>query len=117
MSSFPCSIFSESELNVTRWFSEKCGLPALPTVRQIKAHRKDVLSKAGANATTVKGAMGNLFSILDFTSIVAHVRLFHVLVCISSDEPIFRNGQTLWYTRMSVYSVKIQAKDYLHHAR
>ncbi|KAK0234656.1 hypothetical protein EDD85DRAFT_792677 [Armillaria nabsnona] len=57
MSSFPRSVFLE----------KKCGLPALPTVHQIKAHWKDVLSEAGVNMTTVKGAMGNLFSILDFT--------------------------------------------------
>ncbi|KAK0229721.1 hypothetical protein EDD85DRAFT_956818 [Armillaria nabsnona] len=81
MFSFPHSVFLENELNIMRWFSEKYQLPALPTVCQIKAHQKDVLSEAGMSMTTIKGAMGNLFSILDFTSIVAH-EWANPLVCL-----------------------------------
>ncbi|KAG5634225.1 hypothetical protein H0H81_002803 [Sphagnurus paluster] len=72
MAAFPRSVFSESELEATRWFASKVGGVNLPTIREVKLHRKNVLATCGADPEQKNGSLGNLFSILDFNKILAH---------------------------------------------
>ncbi|KDQ53774.1 hypothetical protein JAAARDRAFT_209796 [Jaapia argillacea MUCL 33604] len=71
MNAFPRACFSEAELEATRWFAQKCGVDHLPTVRQVKGHRDQVLQTSGMNPTLVEGKLGNMFSIAEFGRIVA----------------------------------------------
>lgn len=73
MTAFPRSVFSEPELDATLWFTSKCGVNNLPSVRQVKSHRSRVLEACGATPHTTEGRLGNLFSVLDLGKILAHV--------------------------------------------
>jgi hypothetical protein len=73
MNAFPHSVFSESEMEATLWFAAKCGVEDLPTVRQVKSHRDNILDHAGVSSELQSGSLGNLFSCNDFKKIVAHV--------------------------------------------
>ncbi|KAF7982888.1 hypothetical protein HWV62_25136 [Athelia sp. TMB] len=72
MHAFPRSVFSETELEATLWFTAKCGVEDLPTVRQVKYHRDRVLRLCGVDPQLVEGKLGNLFALNDFAKIVAH---------------------------------------------
>ncbi|KAF9000376.1 hypothetical protein BDZ89DRAFT_1121660 [Hymenopellis radicata] len=72
MGAFPRAVFSEPELNITRWFAEKCGVDDIPTVRQIKTRRKDILKLAGGNPAEMDGKLGNIYTLLDLKEILAH---------------------------------------------
>ncbi|KAJ7138522.1 hypothetical protein C8R43DRAFT_1132056 [Mycena crocata] len=65
MTAFPRSVFSEPELEATRWFASKCGVDHLPSIRQVKSHRSKVLDLCGAAVKTVDGTLGNTFAVLD----------------------------------------------------
>ncbi|KAJ6477085.1 hypothetical protein C8R47DRAFT_1323414 [Mycena vitilis] len=71
MTAFPRSVFSESELNATRWFASKCGVSNLPPIRQVKQHRSKILDLCGANLTAIDGRLGNTFAVLDLGKILA----------------------------------------------
>ncbi|KAJ6508136.1 hypothetical protein C8R45DRAFT_1167703 [Mycena sanguinolenta] len=71
MTAFPRSVFSESELDATRWFASKCGVQDLPPIRQVKRHRSKILDLCGANLKSVNGRLGNTFAILDWGKILA----------------------------------------------
>ncbi|KAJ6484648.1 hypothetical protein C8R45DRAFT_1147453 [Mycena sanguinolenta] len=71
MTAFPRSVFSESELDATRWFASKCGVQDLPPIRQVKRHRSKILDLCGANLKSVNGRLGNTFAILDLGKILA----------------------------------------------
>ncbi len=75
MGAFPRAVFSEPELNITRWFAEKCGVNDIPTVRQIKMRRKDILKLAGGNPAEMDGKLGNIYTLLDLKEILAHVHM------------------------------------------
>ncbi|KAF9030139.1 hypothetical protein BDZ89DRAFT_1245386 [Hymenopellis radicata] len=73
MTAFPRAVFSEPEMDITRWYAKQCGVEKeLPTVRQVKLHRETLLRVAGANPTLQVGAFGNHFSTLDIREILAH---------------------------------------------
>ncbi|KAJ7654427.1 hypothetical protein DFH06DRAFT_993722, partial [Mycena polygramma] len=71
MTAFPRSVFSESELNATRWFASKCGVANLPPIRQVKQHRSKILDLCGAKLAAVDGRLGNTFAVLDLGKILA----------------------------------------------
>jgi len=73
MTAFPRSVFSQSELEATRWFALKCSVEELPTIRQVKYHCDFVLNLAGVDPQTEDGKLGHLFAFNDFRKIVAHV--------------------------------------------
>lgn len=73
MNAFPRSVFSEAELDATLWFTSKCGVEDLPTVRQVKSHREHILDKCGVDPKMVEGKLGHWFTLNDFEKIVAHV--------------------------------------------
>ena len=77
MHAFPRSVFSETELEATLWFTAKCGVQDLPSIRQVKYHRNRVLEICGVNPEIVEGKLGNLFALNDFAKIVAHVSAYH----------------------------------------
>ena len=68
-------MFSEAELEVTRWFAQQLGIPDLPTIKQIKDHRAKILALAGANSQTVESQMHNFYTHNDIKTIIAHVSL------------------------------------------
>ena len=75
MSAFPRSLFSESEIDATRWFAEKLGLEReLPTIREVKNHRNRLMAVAGVSTATTKSAHGNLYTCNSLSDIIAHVR-------------------------------------------
>jgi hypothetical protein len=78
MTAFPRSVFSEPELDATRWFAQKCGVENIPSVAEVKAHRPSVLEQCGANPTTINGRLGDVFSVLDLKKILADVRCVKV---------------------------------------
>ncbi|KAK6981165.1 hypothetical protein R3P38DRAFT_3234652 [Favolaschia claudopus] len=71
MTAFPRSVFSERELEATRWFSAKCGIQDLPLIRQVKSHRSKILDLCGADLKSVDGKLGNTFAVLDLGKILA----------------------------------------------
>ena len=73
MSAFPLAMFSENEIDVTRWFAEKLGVRGLPSVRQVKDHRSRALNVAGVDSQTVESAHGNLYTHNDIRRILEHV--------------------------------------------
>ncbi|KAF7971993.1 hypothetical protein HWV62_19267 [Athelia sp. TMB] len=72
MHAFPRSVFSETELEATLWFTSKCGVQDLPTIRQVKFHRERVLEQCGVSPKLIEGKHGNLFALNDFAKIIAH---------------------------------------------
>ncbi|KAJ7432037.1 hypothetical protein FB451DRAFT_984978, partial [Mycena latifolia] len=70
MTAFPRSVFSEPELEATRWFASKCGVDKLPHIRQVKRHRSTVLNLCGASVKTIDGQLGNSFATLDLGKIL-----------------------------------------------
>ena len=74
MHAFPRSVFSESKLEATLWFTSKCGVEDLPTVQQVKSHRDIVLEKCGVSPRMVEGKLGHWFALNDLEKIVTHVR-------------------------------------------
>ncbi|KAL1669170.1 hypothetical protein GGF50DRAFT_21913, partial [Schizophyllum commune] len=72
LTAFPRSVFSTSELSAMRWASMNCGATQVPTVDQIKYSREKISRLCGASASTRVGAMGNTFTVLDLSTIIAH---------------------------------------------
>lgn len=75
MTAFPRSVFSEPELDATRWFASKCGVDSLPSVGQVKDHRNKILEQCGTKPNITEGKLGNIFSVLGLGKVLAHVRL------------------------------------------
>lgn len=73
MTAFPRSLFSESEMEVTRWFALRLGASRVPSVRQVKDHRRAVLTVAGASPTLHEGKLGHVYSMLDLATLLKHV--------------------------------------------
>jgi hypothetical protein len=73
MAAFPRSLFSESEMEVTRWFAGRLGASRLPSVQEVKNHRHTVLEVAGASPTLFEGKLGHVYSMLDLNTILQHV--------------------------------------------
>ncbi|TFK70456.1 hypothetical protein BDN72DRAFT_838978 [Pluteus cervinus] len=71
MAAFPRSVFSETELDATRWFAMKCGVVNLPTIRQVKSHRPKLQAYCGVKPTLKKGSLGNLYTIIDLGRVLA----------------------------------------------
>ncbi|KAJ3559218.1 hypothetical protein NM688_g473 [Phlebia brevispora] len=62
LGAFPRSMFSETELEVTRWFAENLGITNLPSVKQVKDHRERILAVAGAAPKVIRSELGNLYA-------------------------------------------------------
>lgn len=73
MGAFPRSLFSEQELNATRWYASKHGVSGLPTICQVKKDREGVLESAGLESRTHQGDLGNLYTTNDWKKILEHV--------------------------------------------
>lgn len=73
MTAFPRSLFSESEMEVTRWFARWLGVSHVPSVQQVKNHCHEVLAVAGASPTLYEGEIGHVYSMLDLATILRHV--------------------------------------------
>ncbi|TBU25646.1 hypothetical protein BD311DRAFT_852410, partial [Dichomitus squalens] len=69
---FPRALFSESELEVMRWFASKTGSRKLPSIRQVKTSREAVLRVAGSNPRLYQGQCGHLYAATDFPTIIKH---------------------------------------------
>jgi hypothetical protein len=76
MHAFPRSVFSESELEATLWFTSKCGVEDLLTVQQVKSHQDAILEKCGVSPRMVEGKLSHRFALNDFEKIVAHMCWF-----------------------------------------
>lgn len=73
MVAFPRALFSESEMQVTRWFAARLGVANIPTVDEVKNHRPEILRVAGASPTLHEGQLGHIYSMLDLSTILQHV--------------------------------------------
>ncbi|OJT11326.1 hypothetical protein TRAPUB_12201, partial [Trametes pubescens] len=61
-------------MNAVRWYASKNGVPRrLPTVRQVKLAREQVLNVAGAEPWTYEGNGGHLYTTNDLPILVKHV--------------------------------------------
>ncbi|OSD07171.1 hypothetical protein PYCCODRAFT_1358838 [Trametes coccinea BRFM310] len=69
---FPRSLFSESEMNAVRWYALKNGVRKLPTIRQVKLAREQVLNVAGADPQTHEGMCGHLYTTNDLARLIKH---------------------------------------------
>ncbi|KZT19673.1 hypothetical protein NEOLEDRAFT_1158985 [Neolentinus lepideus HHB14362 ss-1] len=72
MGAFPRVLFSEMELRAMRWFAVKNGVSDLPTIKQVKYQRSEVIKVAGISSTTVEGHLGNMYTVNDWKKIIEH---------------------------------------------
>ncbi|KAA1469056.1 hypothetical protein DENSPDRAFT_756058, partial [Dentipellis sp. KUC8613] len=72
MGAFPRSVFSDAELEVTRWFTNKLGVRQLPTPRLVKKHRVPVLNLAGSDPKLFQGSLGHVYSVASLSRIIQH---------------------------------------------
>ncbi|CDO74677.1 hypothetical protein BN946_scf184828.g17 [Trametes cinnabarina] len=73
---FPRSLFSESEMNAVRWYALKNGVQRLPTIRQVKLSREQVLNVAGAEPRTHEGMCGHLYTTNNLVELIKHLQEF-----------------------------------------
>lgn len=73
LSAFPRAVFSEPELEITRWFASRFGIKKLPSIRAVKQRKNEILKQAGNAPTLVKGTLGNHFSVAKLARIIEHV--------------------------------------------
>ena len=66
-------MFSEKELEVTRWVCGQLGLHSLPSVKQLKDHRARVLTVAGLTTVTAESQQHNIYAYNDIKRIIEHV--------------------------------------------
>ncbi len=66
-------MFSESEMEATRWFGHSNGLSKLPSVKSVKRDRKDIVDIAGTEPQMLTSAMGNMFTMADLATIIQDV--------------------------------------------
>ncbi|KAH9941368.1 hypothetical protein B0H21DRAFT_710651 [Amylocystis lapponica] len=57
MGVFPRALFSESELEATKWFAERNGASGLPDIKAVKRQRDRVLQAASLKPMTHEGPM------------------------------------------------------------
>lgn len=107
MSAFPRSLFSESEMEVTRWFAARLGAGEVPSVQQVKNHRKGVLAAAGVSPTLREGKLGHVYSMLDFSAILKHVRALFFARKRAFDSSLPRNLRILLFARTSKHSLRM----------
>lgn len=72
-------MFSESELEATRWFGHVNGLSRLPSVKSVKRNRKDIVDVAGTNPEMFTSAMGNMYTMANLGAVLQHVSSVHEL--------------------------------------
>ncbi|KZT20338.1 hypothetical protein NEOLEDRAFT_1165089 [Neolentinus lepideus HHB14362 ss-1] len=72
MGAFPRALFSEMELRVMRWFAIQNGVARLPTVKQTKRRRQNIMEITGIESTTVEGKLGHLYMVNDWRKIIEH---------------------------------------------
>lgn len=74
MSAFLRAMFSEQQLDISRWFADLNGVDNLPSIKQVKNHRKEILNAAGLSSHVRDSQLGSLFAHNDFVKILHHVR-------------------------------------------
>jgi hypothetical protein len=80
MSASPRGHLSESQLEGIRLFSELSSGIRLPSVRQVKSRRKDILEYAGANTQLHTSAYGNMYAKNSWTTLLKHVSKFCLIL-------------------------------------
>lgn len=60
-------------MNAVRWYASKNGARNLPTIRQVKLAREQVLNVAGAEPRTHEGKCGHLYTTNSLTRLIKHV--------------------------------------------
>lgn len=114
MSAFPRTLFSASELEVTRWLHAKLGNGDLPTLWKIQKQRETILEAAGVNSQDIQGAHKNFFTVNDLREILRQVSyLFHLIVMSVIAFSMHRNLQTHSCARRSTPTAKNQVRAYM----
>ncbi|KII95863.1 hypothetical protein PLICRDRAFT_98567, partial [Plicaturopsis crispa FD-325 SS-3] len=72
MGAFPRSVFSENELKATNWFASKLGINGLPSVKQVKNHREQILNVAGLASEMHEGELGSFYVVNSWAKIFQH---------------------------------------------
>ncbi|KAG9084144.1 hypothetical protein FS749_005446 [Ceratobasidium sp. UAMH 11750] len=72
MSGFPRAVFSQSELQVLAWFSERLGISGLSSMDQLKSLRARISGLFGSTPRLATSALGNIFSHNSLETIIAH---------------------------------------------
>ena len=73
MAAFPRSLFSDMELEVSRWMATQLGVHDMPTVREVRNHREQVRQVAGVPSTSVTSGHGNVYTHNSVEDIIRHV--------------------------------------------
>ncbi|EPQ49899.1 hypothetical protein GLOTRDRAFT_28091, partial [Gloeophyllum trabeum ATCC 11539] len=76
----PRALFSEMELQAMRWFAIKNGVETLPTVKQVKYRRSNIIDNAGVASHTREGRLGHLYTVNDWKAILQHQEMANPLV-------------------------------------
>ncbi|KZV61610.1 hypothetical protein PENSPDRAFT_693254 [Peniophora sp. CONT] len=72
LSAFPRVVFSDSELDIVSWYTQKLGVRNLPAAKTLRRHREVILKLAGALLREVTGVHGNHFTCLDLAELIKH---------------------------------------------
>lgn len=117
MTAFPRSLFSESEMEVTRWFASRLGASCVPSVRQVKDHRHEVLTVAGASPTLREGKLGHVYSMLDLATLLKHVSVIStpIIACLLTFQ--LRNSPTPIYDPISRLMPKTRRDTWSRHIK
>ncbi|KAG9096191.1 hypothetical protein FS749_008953 [Ceratobasidium sp. UAMH 11750] len=72
LSGFPRALYSQPELEVLTWFTERLGLSGLSSLDRLRTIRKRIADNFGSNPRLVTSAAGNVFSHNSLSTIIAH---------------------------------------------
>ncbi|EUC62774.1 hypothetical protein RSOL_454510 [Rhizoctonia solani AG-3 Rhs1AP] len=72
MTAFPRAIFSGKELDVVRWFAEKCHIPGMPSQSTIQSRFELILKMLGLESRLVWSKLGNHFAVNSIKAILAN---------------------------------------------
>ncbi len=70
---FPRSMYSESELEATRWFGHMNGMATLPSVKAVKRRRDQIVEVAGSKPKVLKSSKQNMYTMTSLATILEHV--------------------------------------------
>lgn len=79
MSAFPRSHISEKVLAAMRWFAEQNGAAGLPSVKQVKRQRQQILKCAGVDVKLRRGDLEYAYCVHDLKKIVRDVSRQHCI--------------------------------------
>ncbi|KAG8790917.1 hypothetical protein FRC12_010650 [Ceratobasidium sp. 428] len=72
MTAFPRAIFSNKELDVVRWFTEKCSVPNMPANSTVESRFKDIMKLLGLESQLKQSKLENYFAVSSIGTIVAN---------------------------------------------